>query len=116
MAYEKHYCEVCGEELVPKSMVMLLLSVYGQFRALYQASGGFVKRREFKDWLREKGPMDDEQLDRVFGFLRECGFVSNSSDREYLIYGVGEEAEKAHRRNIWNRSLIEAQEEDLGES
>lgn len=96
----KHVCQCCGEELVPKPMVMLLLSVYGQYRALYHTSGGLVRRKEFEDWLREVGPMDDEQLCRIFGFLRDCGFLSVSMDGEYLIYGKGLKAEGEHIANL----------------
>lgn len=100
-------CQSCGIELVPESMVMLLLAVYGQYRALYEKSGGLVRHKEFKEWNRKVGPMDNEQISRIFGFLERCGFVSVSRDGEYLISGKGLEAEVTHAVNLKRNAAIQ---------
>lgn len=97
---DRHECQRCDIELVPKSMVMLLLAVYGQYRAMYEASGGLVRRNEFVEWNRKVGTMDDEQISRIFKFLEHCGFMSVSMDGEYLIYGNGVKAEGIHIANL----------------
>ena len=107
MGCERHFCDYCGEELFDKGTVMLMLSVYGQYRAERETKNGLVKRKEFRNWLRKVGPLDDEQLTRVFFFLKELGFVSNSKDREYLIYGVGEKAEQTHQQMLWRNNVNE---------
>ena len=107
MGCERHFCDCCGEELFDRGTVMLMLSVYGQYRAEREANQGLVHRKKFRNWLRKVGPLDDEQLTRVFFFLKELRFVSNSKDREYLIYGVGEEAEQTHQQLLWRNKVKE---------
>lgn len=94
------YCECCGQRYVRQSMVMLLLSVYGRFIQEWMSNGGIVERKPFQDRLREVGPMDNEQISRIFGFLREVGCVSSSADKKYLLWGIGTEVEEEHRRRL----------------
>ena len=69
-----------------------------------------MNRKDFQHHLRQIGPLDDEQVGRIFGFLRETGFISPSADKKYLIEGVGEEAQRRHEvilsRQTWDEKKI----------
>lgn len=108
-AEKPHYIEIPEHGLyVADSMVMLLISVVRHYTIRQCLNNGVVDKAKFLEELREIGPMDEEQITRVFDALDAMGFIRTSSDGKYLIDAGVENAEEENRKQALRNKWIEA--------